>query len=74
CRVCGKYVKDTDIQTHMGQHIRKALCNVHEESVKRPVAEMYPCGTCGRSMDDGTCQVRIKSRKVDSDCPSTYAF
>ncbi|KAJ6590274.1 hypothetical protein B0H10DRAFT_1634625, partial [Mycena sp. CBHHK59/15] len=33
-----------------------------------------PCGTCGRSMDDGTCQVRIKSEKVDSDCPSTYAF
>ncbi|KAK6988259.1 hypothetical protein R3P38DRAFT_3444360, partial [Favolaschia claudopus] len=25
CRVCGKSVKDTDIQTHMGEHIRKSL-------------------------------------------------
>ncbi|KAJ7444422.1 hypothetical protein B0H11DRAFT_2250104 [Mycena galericulata] len=56
CRVCGKSVNDTDIQTHMGKHIRKALRNVHDESVKCPVAEVYPCGTCGRSMDGGTCQ------------------
>ncbi|KAJ6608039.1 hypothetical protein B0H10DRAFT_1955781 [Mycena sp. CBHHK59/15] len=79
CRVCGKSVKDTDVQTHMGQHIRKDLRNVPEESVKCPicstvVAKAYPCGTCGRSMNDGVCQVRIKSGKVDSDCLSAYAF
>ncbi|KAJ7463934.1 hypothetical protein FB451DRAFT_1491961 [Mycena latifolia] len=74
CRVCGKTVKDTDRQTHMGQHIRKALRGIQEDSVKCPVAEAYPCGTCGRSMNDGICQLRIKSGKVDSDCPSTYAF
>ncbi|KAF8157541.1 hypothetical protein K438DRAFT_2074070 [Mycena galopus ATCC 62051] len=36
CRVCGKIVKDTDIQNHMGKHIRKALRNVHEEFIKCP--------------------------------------
>ncbi|KAK6980798.1 hypothetical protein R3P38DRAFT_2579460, partial [Favolaschia claudopus] len=74
CRVCGKSVKDTDIQTHMGEHIRKSLREVPEDGIKYPVAKSYPCGTCGRSMDDGACPVRIKSAKCDSDCPSSYAF
>ncbi|KAF7335508.1 hypothetical protein MVEN_02204600 [Mycena venus] len=37
CRICGKRVKDTDRQTHMGQHIRRALRGVPEDSVKIPV-------------------------------------
>ncbi|KAJ7648444.1 hypothetical protein B0H17DRAFT_1148079 [Mycena rosella] len=37
CRVCGKIVKDTDIQNHMGKHIRKALRNVREEFIKCPI-------------------------------------
>ncbi|KAK6977108.1 hypothetical protein R3P38DRAFT_2582278, partial [Favolaschia claudopus] len=75
CRICGKVVKAQDIQTHMGHHIRKFLCDVPEDTpVKCPVAKSYPCGTCGRSMDDGQCNIRIKSNKCDSDCSSSYAF
>ncbi|KAJ7078250.1 hypothetical protein C8R44DRAFT_654684, partial [Mycena epipterygia] len=74
CRVCNKTVNGTDMQNHMGAHIRKALRNVHEDAVKCSVAKDHPCGMCGRSMAEGACQVRIKSGNLDSDCPSAYAF
>ncbi|KAK7005923.1 hypothetical protein R3P38DRAFT_3283060 [Favolaschia claudopus] len=74
CRICSKTVKSSDIQNHVGQHIRKALRNIHDESAKYPVSADYPCGTCGRSINDNLCQIRIKSKKLDSDCPSAYPF
>ncbi|KAJ7479045.1 hypothetical protein FB451DRAFT_1172165 [Mycena latifolia] len=74
CRICQKPVKDTNRQTHVGQHILKALCGVLDESVKIPFSDTYPCGTCGGPTGDGGCSIRIKSGKADSDCPSAYSF
>ncbi|KAJ6518572.1 hypothetical protein DFH09DRAFT_1098400 [Mycena vulgaris] len=74
CRVCQKPVKDTDRQTHVGQHILKALCGVSDMSVKFPVSNAYPCGMCGGPTNDGACKVQIKGGKAQSECPSAYPF
>ncbi|KAJ7826507.1 hypothetical protein B0H13DRAFT_1578173, partial [Mycena leptocephala] len=71
CRQC---VKDTDRQAHVGEHIMKAMCGVKDPSVKFPVANTYPCGTCGGPTLDGACKIAIKGGKADSNCPSAYAF
>ncbi|KAJ6603348.1 hypothetical protein DFH09DRAFT_1019322 [Mycena vulgaris] len=70
CKLCNKQVKETDRQNHAGEHILKALRGVSDPGVQVPISATYPCGTCGT----GTCQIRIKSGKADSDCPQAYAF
>ncbi|KAJ6612416.1 hypothetical protein B0H10DRAFT_1760472, partial [Mycena sp. CBHHK59/15] len=74
CRICKKPVKDTDRQYHTGQHILKALRGVSDPGVQVPVSRNYPCGTCGSASATGTCQIRIKGGKADSDCSHAYAF
>ncbi|KAK6991984.1 hypothetical protein R3P38DRAFT_2803375 [Favolaschia claudopus] len=53
--------KDTDIQTHMGEHIRKAIREVSEDGIKYPVAKSYPRGTCGRSMTEHAQSMESRS-------------
>ncbi|KAJ7447664.1 hypothetical protein FB451DRAFT_1535824 [Mycena latifolia] len=70
CRVCRKPIKDQDRQCHVGEHIMKALRGVEDPSVKVPVSNAYPCGTCAGP----TCKIAAKGGKADSDCPSAYSF
>ncbi|KAJ7022129.1 hypothetical protein C8F04DRAFT_1402565 [Mycena alexandri] len=74
CRVCGVVVKDTNRQTHVGQHILKSICGVNDPSVKLPVSKAYPCGTCGGPTINGGCTTGVKNGKLDSNCPLTYSF
>ncbi|KAF8173571.1 hypothetical protein K438DRAFT_2051185 [Mycena galopus ATCC 62051] len=74
CRMCNKEVKDTDRQTHIGQHILKALRGVAEPGIILPVTVDYPCGTCGGRSTSEACSINIKSGKAESNCPAAYAF
>ncbi|KAJ7620823.1 hypothetical protein DFH06DRAFT_942933, partial [Mycena polygramma] len=69
CGVCQKPVKDQDRQSHVGEHVIKALRRVQDPSVKSAISCPYPCGTCGKD-----CKTGIKGGKADSDCPSAYPF
>ncbi|KAJ7491375.1 hypothetical protein B0H11DRAFT_1859355 [Mycena galericulata] len=74
CRVCGILVRDTNRQTHVGEHILKSMCQIEDPSVKAPVSTEYPCGTCAGPTVNGGCTTGIKNGKLDSDCPLTYPF
>ncbi|KAJ7903852.1 hypothetical protein B0H13DRAFT_1482469, partial [Mycena leptocephala] len=74
CRVCRKSIKDQDRQSHVGEHLLKALRGVGDASVIAPVSNKYPCGMCGGPTTNGSFKIAIKGGKADSDYPSAYSF
>ncbi|KAJ6626243.1 hypothetical protein B0H10DRAFT_1942079 [Mycena sp. CBHHK59/15] len=74
CRVCGLAVKDMNRQAHVGQHILKFIHGFQDTSVKFPVSDEYPCGTCAGPTTNGCCTMGIKNGNLESDCPSAYSF
>nr|GAT42887.1 predicted protein [Mycena chlorophos] len=74
CNLCGKIIKETERQNHVGEHILKSIIGTDDPSVHPPwqVSTNCPCGFCGR--DSEHCGVRIDGQSADSDCPSLYRF
>ncbi|KAJ7823382.1 hypothetical protein B0H13DRAFT_1570011, partial [Mycena leptocephala] len=59
---------------HVGQHILKFTRGVQDASVKFPVSNDYPCGTCTGPTINRACKMGIRNGKLDSECPSVYSF